>query len=101
MWVRDGPLVSCFSANGRSGCPATVTPRLPPPAAGRASLRDVDWSGSGRGRYALASGQVGSGVTGVDVVLPDGRSVQATVGNGWWAAWWPGEETADVRIVAR
>ena len=25
-------------------------------------------------------------------MLSDGRAVQATVGNGWFVAWWPGDQ---------
>jgi hypothetical protein len=35
------------------------------------------------------TGQVGPSVTGVTLILDDGRSVQATTQKGWFAAWWP------------
>lgn len=34
-------------------------------------------------------GQVGAGVASVDILLASGPHVQATTGNGWFAAWWP------------
>jgi hypothetical protein len=37
-----------------------------------------------------ASGYLGSGVTAVTFVLHDGTHVKATVGAGWYLAWWPG-----------
>ena len=40
--------------------------------------------------YSLAEGRTGSDVTGVTLTLDDGSGVQATVGNGWFIAWWPG-----------
>ncbi|MFZ0377500.1 MAG: hypothetical protein WCD11_14290 [Solirubrobacteraceae bacterium] len=40
--------------------------------------------------YSFADGRTGDGVSGVTLVLSDGRAVQATVGNGWFVAWWPG-----------
>jgi hypothetical protein len=45
---------------------------------------------TGTSSLAAASGYVGSGVTGVTFVLRDGLHVKATVGNGWYLAWWPG-----------
>ena len=39
----------------------------------------------------LSDGQVGSAVTAVTIDLSDGTSVQATVSNGWYLAWWPGD----------
>lgn len=48
------------------------------------------------GIHSLSVGQafglVGPHVTGVDVVLTTGTRVTATVGNGRWGAWWPGEK---------
>jgi hypothetical protein len=42
----------------------------------------------------LADGRVGSAVTGVSIQLSDGTSVQATISNGWYLAWWPGNVSA-------
>ena len=39
--------------------------------------------------YTMAYGSAGSQVTGVTLNLRDGTSVQATVQNGSFAAWWP------------
>jgi hypothetical protein len=39
---------------------------------------------------STVSGSVGRGVTGVTFVLQDGTKVKATVGHGWYLAWWPG-----------
>lgn len=36
------------------------------------------------------SGAVGANVTGVALVLADGKRVAATVRNDWYLAWWPG-----------
>jgi hypothetical protein len=47
----------------------------------------------------MVDGPVGAGVSGVTIARSDGSSVQATVKNGWYLAWWPGTErpvTADV-----
>jgi len=43
--------------------------------------------------YSFATGRVGDDVTGIDVVTEDGRTVQASVRQGWWVAWWPGEQS--------
>jgi len=42
--------------------------------------------------FGYLDGQVGPAVTAVTLVLDDGSSVQATTGNGWFGAWWPGNE---------
>jgi hypothetical protein len=51
------------------------------------SSRATDRSGE---PYSLAEGRTGAGVSGVTLTLDDGTNVQATVGNGWFVAWWPG-----------
>jgi len=40
--------------------------------------------------YSFADGHAGAGVSAVTLILDDGTSVQATVGGGWFVAWWPG-----------
>jgi len=42
----------------------------------------------------LSVGRVGTDVTGVTLMLADGTRVEATVTNGWYAAWWPGNPSA-------
>lgn len=44
-------------------------------------------------------GRVGAHVTAVTLVLTDGSRIQATVANGWFAAWWPGEQVASTAEV--
>ncbi len=45
--------------------------------------------------FTVVDGQIDPGVTGVTLVLSDGDHVQATTGNGWFVAWWPGSTGAD------
>ena len=47
----------------------------------------TDLAGNG---FTFADGRTGDGVSGVTLTLEDGTSVQATVGGGWFVAWWPG-----------
>jgi hypothetical protein len=47
-------------------------------------------SESGGSSYSFADGRTGDSVSAVTLVLADGTSVQATVANGWFVAWWPG-----------
>jgi len=84
------------SARGES-----AAPRQPPPiqpAADAITTAAVGGVDSGAGgvpsELGLRVGRVGSGVTAVTLVLKDGRRVQATIANGWFAAWWPGGQAA-------
>jgi hypothetical protein len=100
MWLREGPLIGCWSltAGETAGIAQLATgpgtePPLPP--AGRINLDGgMGAAGNGDERYSQASGRLGPGVTGVDIVLPNGDTVRATTRKGWWAAWWPGPEAA-------
>jgi hypothetical protein len=49
--------------------------------------------------YSFAEGRVGNGVTDATLVLSDGTHVEATIQNGWFAAWWPGDRTVSSALV--
>lgn len=49
--------------------------------------------------YGFDAGQAGEDVTAVTLVLKDGRHVEATTANGWFAAWWPGGEEAQTAEI--
>ena len=44
----------------------------------------------GQGHFTVVEGQIDQSVTGLTFVLSHGEHVQATTGNGWLLAWWPG-----------
>jgi hypothetical protein len=50
--------------------------------------------------YSLAEGRTGADVTGVTLTLDDGTNVQATVGNGWFVAWWPSSHVVKSAEIA-
>ncbi len=45
---------------------------------------------SADGTYTIVQGRVDSDVTGVSLTRADGTTVDTTVSNGWFLAWWPG-----------
>ena len=47
---------------------------------------------------SYTTGRVGAGSQAVEIVLPSGVSMSASLGRGLFAAWWPGEGNS---IVAR
>ncbi len=51
-------------------------------------------STSADGAYTLVDGRTASGVTGVTLVQQGGQDVVATVDDGWFIAWWPGDAAA-------
>ena len=45
--------------------------------------------------FTMAVGGVGAGVSGVTLALGNRSTVETTVSNGYFVAWWPGEPGAD------
>jgi hypothetical protein len=54
---------------------------------------------SAAGPYAIIEGSVASDVSAVSLELSDGTDVQATVGGGWFLAWWPSSDAATAAQV--
>jgi hypothetical protein len=48
------------------------------------------------GLASYASGRIGPAVAGVQLVFIDGSVVRASIGGGWFTAWWPTDEMAFV-----
>jgi hypothetical protein len=85
---------------GRVGAPVTAVGSV-----SRTSSGDLDvvlqnhLSTSGDGPYTLVDGRTAAGVSGVTLVRDDGGDVVATVADGWFVAWWPGDASATAAKV--
>jgi hypothetical protein len=91
---------TCLDGNGTeisSGGSGNATPKV---AAGTVQLNGAGESDSDGHALTMVDGPIGAGVTGVTITRSDGSSVQATVKNGWYLAWWPGSERAVKAQVA-
>lgn len=96
MATADGSTAECFldadtpdRVEGMTG--SASTPSSPPPAALRGGQFEVPGAGSSsgpEGSFAFTQGRVGPDVTGL-TLRTEGRTVQATVSDGHFAAWWP------------
>lgn len=63
---------------------------LLPPASNQAvGVPGVGFSSDRGAPYTYAIGRAGTGVTGVTLELADGTSVETTLQNGFYGAWWP------------
>ena len=82
-----------ISASGAGGDTSSVP-------AGTVELGGAGESDSDGHALTMVDGRVGAGVTGVTITRSNGSSVQATVHNGWYLAWWPGSERAVTAQVA-
>ncbi len=101
--VDDETIGDCLS--GPDGVVGTARQELrsavaDEPATGvrTAGLGSTRTSDGGDLHGSTAYGRSAADVAAVEVVLPDGQVVTATVQDGWWAAWWPGV-TEDDRAV--
>ncbi len=84
----------CLSGNGVSMSSSSTTRAPVSVAAGHIQL-DGGGTRDGAGNaLTLVDGRTGAGVTAVTIERSDGSSVQATVTNGWYLAWWPGTVAA-------
>lgn len=95
IYAQANTSALCLSGAGVSMASRTTTAN----PKGSIAPDGVQFAGGGMRDSAgdaltVADGQVGSAVTGVTIQLSDGTAVQATVSNGWYLAWWPGNVTA-------
>lgn len=75
---KDARLVAAGGGGGLAAAPGTV------------SDPGIFMQSTPGDELSAVDGVVGDGVRDVTVVTDDGRTVQATVQNGHYAAWWPG-----------
>jgi hypothetical protein len=84
----------CLSGNGVSMSSSTTSAAPASVAAGQIDLGGGGTRDSAGNALTLVDGRTGAGVSAVTIDRSDGSSVQATVTNGWYLAWWPGTVTA-------
>jgi hypothetical protein len=98
-------LVACTVLDPAAGTTGAelLDPTADTPAPDSVSVQSMGASsGDDHVWHSDVIGRADPSVTGVDVVLPDGRTIQASTSAGWWAAWWPGHEAGEadaVRII--
>ena len=97
-----GDLVACTVLDPATGATGAelLNSAADPPAAESVSIQSM---GAGSGDddvwHSDVIGRADPSVTGIDVVLPDGRTIRASTSAGWWAAWWPGHEAGEADAV--
>jgi hypothetical protein len=84
----------CLSGNGVSMSSSSSSVAPISVAAGHIELDGGGTRDSAGNALTLVDGRTGAGVTAVMIERSDGSSVQATVTNGWYVAWWPGTVAA-------
>ena len=89
----------CLSGNGVSMSSSSTSAAPVSLAAGKIELEGGGTRDSAGHALTLVDGRTGAGVTAVMIERSDGSSVQATVANGWYLAWWPGTAAARKAVV--
>jgi hypothetical protein len=84
----------CLSGNGVSMSSSSTSQAPASVAAGQIQSSGGGTRDSAGNALTLVDGRIGAGVTAVTIDRSDGSSVQATVANGWYLAWWPGDVAA-------
>jgi hypothetical protein len=90
----------CLSGNGVSMSSSSTSPTPASVAAGQIQSGGGGTRDAAGNALTLVDGRTGAGVTAVTIERSDGSSVQATVANGWYLAWWPGTVAAKDAQVA-
>jgi len=85
---------TCVDGNGINISSTTGGRRTTSIPAGTVLLNGAGESDSNGHALTMVDGPVGAGVSAVTITRSSGSSVQATVKNGWYLAWWPGTERA-------
>lgn len=89
---------SCFVSSGAGVTSGSRGP-LPGPMSAALVIDENSEGEVGAGKVRLLGGRAANGAAQVIVELADGRSVVASIGNGFWLAWWPDTSLAR-RVVA-
>lgn len=100
IYARSTTSAVCLSGNGVSMSSTSTSAASTSVAAGQIQFNGGGQRDSAGNALTLLDGRTGAGVTAVTIDLSDGSSVQATVADGWYLAWWPGTVTAtDAKIT--
>ncbi len=97
-----GDLVACTVLDPATGATGAelLNPAADTPAPQSVSIQSIGASsGDDHAWHSDVIGRADPSVTGVDVVLSDGRTIQASTSAGWWAAWWPGQQAGQPDAV--
>ena len=97
MLVYAGPsTITDCTADAQGTLMSSQSPSAQTPSPAQNSIKVESWgsahTGQGGQIASVLAGRAGAGVTAVTLVLADGTNIQTTVGNGWFAAWWPGQQ---------
>lgn len=94
IYVGAGARHVCLTGNGISMESSGAGTSGSSIGTGQVELGEHGLQDSSGNALVIVDGEVGSGVTAVTIDRVDGSSVQASVTDGWYLAWWPGNVVA-------
>jgi hypothetical protein len=89
VYANSNSSATCFKGPGFMSTSANVASAALNVPTGQVLLSSSHRTERGGHAFSLADGRTGPGVSGVTLSLDDGTNVRATVGGGWFVAWWP------------
>jgi hypothetical protein len=96
VWAENGAITFCTSgAQGTlmsGGTPIPSAPTVAPQAIEPESSGFSNVASPQGEAASMLDGEAGADVSAVMLTLDDGSTIQTTVANGWFAAWWPGSQ---------
>jgi hypothetical protein len=91
--IGSSAQTSAAPSSGANGFMSNQSSNAATPTPGGAVVNLTYTDNQDSQSFTVAEGSVGSQVSGATLQLSDGTSVVATVSNGLFAAWWPGQAT--------
>ncbi|MFJ4107987.1 hypothetical protein [Oerskovia enterophila] len=97
----DREVMDCLlDEDGTGGLSSTNLDSLREPTKGEVTIVTyfTTWNPN-NGHATAIYGRTGDEVSAVNITRSNGFKIEATVSNGWWAAWWPGDTDPDATVT--
>jgi len=89
VYANEHESATCINGPSLSAVRVEQSSQVESVPAGEIQISPGPPAARGGQPYSFAEGRTGAGVQAVTLDLSDGTTVNATVGDGWYLAWWP------------
>lgn len=93
VYANDTTSATCINGPGISAVRIGQSSQAENPSAGEIQMSPGPPAARDGQPYSFSEGRIGAGVQAVTLNLSNGTTVDATVGHGWYLAWWPSDAT--------
>jgi hypothetical protein len=103
LFLKQGAVVvECLVVDtDRPLAAMTMDESAPATATKPVTIETLSARGEGDDEYSSVVGRVDPAVTGVDVILGDGKVIRTSAKATWWGAWWPGPAAGEGAFTVR